>query len=468
MKIRDRRVLIVDDDRDFADSLAELLVEKGYAAQAAYDDQDAIHLLKSLEAQVVLLDIRLHGKNGLDLISTLKTIQPDLYCILITAHASLDTAIRALHCGAYDYLMKPVPDDVLMKSLDRCFNMIRLQAENRAALQSLRNIELINSAIFESALDSIITIDHEGKVIEFNAAAEKAFGYKRSEIIGREMAELIIPPRLRERHRQGLKNYLRTNRSVMIGHRTETMAMRADHSTFPIEISLVRVPIDGPPIFASYIRDISSKKQAEKEMKRSKERLERALEGTIQAIASTLESRDPYTAGHQRRVANLACAIGEKLGLNESRLKCIRMGATIHDIGKIHVPAEILSKPSQLTTIEYSLVKTHTTVGYDILKAIEFPWMVAEIAHQHHERMDGSGYPQGLKDNEILLEARIVAVADVVEAMSTHRPYRPSKGTKKALKEITDHKGTLYDKDAVNTCLQLFQENDRSVSAYVT
>ncbi len=172
----------------------------------------------------------------------------------------------------------------------------------------------------------------------------------------------------------------------------------------------------------------------------------------------TIEMRDPYTAGHQRRVSKLSCAIAQDMGLPQEQIEGIRMAGDIHDLGKIYVPAEILSKPGQLTDIEFSIIRTHSQVGYDILKSIEFPWPLAQIIYQHHERLDGSGYPNNLKNGEILLEARIISVADVAEAMSSHRPYRPSHGMEKALKEIAQHRGRLYDAAVVDCCLRLFRE----------
>ena len=185
------------------------------------------------------------------------------------------------------------------------------------------------------------------------------------------------------------------------------------------------------------------------------------LDETIVAITKAVEARDPYTAGHQRQVAKLAVAIARRMGLDEDALQGIHMGATIHDIGKINIPAEILSKPSRLNEMEYLMVRMHPKIGYDILKDVHFPWPVAEVAYQHHERMDGSGYPQGLKGEQIRMEARIVAVADVVEAMTSHRPYRPGLGHEVAIAEISDYSGIRYDADVVNACLAVFADGFR-------
>ncbi len=191
------------------------------------------------------------------------------------------------------------------------------------------------------------------------------------------------------------------------------------------------------------------------EHRRTEQELRNVMEGIIQAMALTAEIRDPYTAGHQRRVSQLACAIAREMQLTEERIEGIRLAALVHDLGKIYVPAEILSKPGWLTEIEFGLIKSHPQLGHDILKTIEFPWPIAEIVLQHQERLDGSGYPQGLSGNQILLEARIIGVADVVEAMAFHRPYRPALGMEKAIEEISQNKGLLYDPEVVKACLHV-------------
>ncbi|GAB4301787.1 MAG: hypothetical protein Kow0096_22880 [Thiohalomonadaceae bacterium] len=206
-------------------------------------------------------------------------------------------------------------------------------------------------------------------------------------------------------------------------------------------------------------RDITARKQVEDERKRIGESLQRSLVQTIQAIAVTIEKRDPYTAGHQQRVAELATAIAGEMGLPEEQREGLRLGALIHDIGKIYVPAEFLNRPGHLSDTEFEIIQSHPVMGYDIVKGIEFPWPVAEMVVQHHERLDGSGYPKGLKGDEILLEARILAVADVVEAMASHRPYRAALPFDEALVEIERHRGTRYDPAVVDACLKLFRED---------
>ncbi|MDI6742522.1 MAG: PAS domain S-box protein [Smithella sp.] len=205
-------------------------------------------------------------------------------------------------------------------------------------------------------------------------------------------------------------------------------------------------------------RNVTERKLAEEKLQKTLDSLKRAVGTTIQVLVTALEARDPYTAGHQSRSSDLACAIAEEMGLDNDRIEGIRMAGTIHDIGKLSIPAEILTKPGKLTNIEFSLIKEHSRIGYDMLKDVDSPWPLADIVRQHHERMNGSGYPDNLKGDDILIEARILAVADVVEAMGSHRPYRASLGIEAALAEIEQNKGILYDTETVDACLKLFHE----------
>jgi putative nucleotidyltransferase with HDIG domain len=207
-------------------------------------------------------------------------------------------------------------------------------------------------------------------------------------------------------------------------------------------------------------KDIVRRESAEAEVQSTLDKLRSAMGGIVQAMALTVERRDPYTAGHQRRVSDLARGVAAEMALSAHQIDGIRMAGLIHDLGKICVPVEILSKPGQLSEIEHTLIKDHPQVGYEILKEIEFPWPVAQIVLQHHERIDGSGYPAGLCGEDILVEARTLAVADVVEAMASHRPYRPTLGRDMALEEISQNRGVLYDPDVVDACMKLFQEKD--------
>jgi putative nucleotidyltransferase with HDIG domain len=212
-------------------------------------------------------------------------------------------------------------------------------------------------------------------------------------------------------------------------------------------------------------RDITERRQAEEKLHQTLDRLTKAVGATIQVLVSAVESRDPYTAGHQLRVADLARTIATEMGLSQDKIEGIRMAGSIHDIGKLSIPAEILSKPTKLTDIEFSLIKEHSQSGYEMLKNVESPWPLAQIVYQHHERINGSGYPRNLKGDEILIDARIMAVADVVEAMASHRPYRPTLGIEAALEEIEKNKGILYDDVVAEACLRLFREKGYKLPA---
>lgn len=227
----------------------------------------------------------------------------------------------------------------------------------------------------------------------------------------------------------------------------------------PVEVDLLEEMADD---LAFGVRTIHTRHERDLALEKSRHylaQLQSSLEDTVRAIAGIVELRDPYTAGHQVRVAGLATAIARQMGLSDEQVQCIHLGSIVHDLGKIKIPAEILSKPGRLSDIEYQFIKAHAQAGYDILKDISFPWPIAQMALQHHERVDGTGYPQGLKGDAFMLEARILGVADVVEAMSSHRPYRAALGTEAALEEISKHRGSYFDPKVVDACLTLFRDN---------
>lgn len=241
-------------------------------------------------------------------------------------------------------------------------------------------------------------------------------------------------------------------------HRRETTELKIAERYFDV-IADPLLDESGRLVSAVHIiTDITRRKCAEEELQQGFKNLQKTLEGTILAMVKVVETKDPYTAGHQQRVAKLCCAIAKEMGLPAQQINVIRMASLIHDVGKIYIPTEILSKPGQLNEIEFKLVKTHPQVGHDMLKTIEFLSPVVTIVLQHHERMNGSGYPQGVSSEDIILEAKILGVADVIEAMSSHRPYRAALGLDKALEEISKNKGILHDTQVVDVCFKLFYD----------
>jgi HD-GYP domain-containing protein (c-di-GMP phosphodiesterase class II) len=238
------------------------------------------------------------------------------------------------------------------------------------------------------------------------------------------------------------------------------VGVRRDGAMIDVEVHGTRATHDDRPAIIGLLQDISEKKRAAEQVQRYLTQLESAFQSTVEVATTLSEMRDPYTAGHERRVGKLAAAIGTELGFDDRRIEGLRIAGYLHDIGKITIPAEILSKPGKLTQVEFQLIQVHPRASFDVLKDVEFPWPIAEVALQHHERMDGSGYPQGLKGDAILLDARILAVADVIEAMSSHRPYRAGLGIDAALAEIERGNGSRYDADVADACLRLFRERN--------
>ena len=248
----------------------------------------------------------------------------------------------------------------------------------------------------------------------------------------------------------------------------ETVGLKKDDSQFPFYVESARIELPDGPAIIGYFTDITERKRAEESerLRESYAKLAKTFEQTVESLASITEMRDPYTSGHQIRVASLACKIASEIGMSTEQISAIRTAALLHDIGKIIVPPEILNKPGKLNALERSFVEAHAQASYEILKNIEFEFPIAEIILQHHEKLDGSGYPWGLSGEGILKEASVLTVADIVEAMASHRPYRPALPLKVALEEISSHRGTLYDADVVDACLRLFLKKGFSRSVW--
>jgi PAS domain S-box-containing protein/putative nucleotidyltransferase with HDIG domain len=335
--------------------------------------------------------------------------------------------------------------------------VIRDITERKQAEQALKESEAKYRSIFEKAIEGMYQTIPDGRFLSINPAMAHMHGYESPEEMMTNVTnigkQLYVNPEDRMRYR----NLLQTHEIV---ERFETQTYRKDGTQIWVSLNAHVVKDDAGKIlyFEGTAEDIAERKLAEEELKQTLEKLRKSLISTIQVMSLTIETKDPYTAGHQRRVSNLARTIAQEMGLAKDTIDNIRMAGIIHDIGKMSVPAEILSKPGKLNDIEMSLIKFHSQLGYDILKDAELPYPIAKIVLQHHERLDGSGYPEGLKGDQILLEAHILAVADVVEATASHRPYRPALGIDVALEEIEKNKGILYDTEVVEACLKLFRE----------
>lgn len=326
--------------------------------------------------------------------------------------------------------------------------------ERKKAEETLRKSQQEFASIFHNNPEALVYLDDKDTVLEINSRFSELFGYNLKEIKGKDINSGIIHPP------DKIDEAKRLTKKVIKGYiNYDTIRKKKDGTLFSVSISGSSVLIDGKTKGRIILyQDITQRKQAEQKIKQGYEKLQRTMEATIYIISKIIETRDPYTSGHQNTVSQLAVAIAQEMKLPEDKIEGIRIAALIHDIGKINIPAEILSKPSKLNEMEFSLIKNHPKIGYDILRKIDFSWPVAKIVLQHHEKIDGSGYPQGLKGEKILLEAKIIGVADVVEVTSSHRPYRPAFGIDKALEEISQNRGILYDPEVVDTCIKLFKE----------
>lgn len=317
--------------------------------------------------------------------------------------------------------------------------------------------------ILENSPD-VLFVNKNDRVAYINAAGVQLLGASRAEdLLDRPVFDLFLPES-HERIRERIRN-LRKQAESRAEASQETMVSLTGQR-LPVTANAVSYrdgDDDSDLAILVTCRDIRSEIAAEQTIADYVSRLEDTVLGTAAALSQMVELRDPYTAGHERRVGELAAAIAAEMGFDDNFQRGLRLAGAVHDIGKIQVPAEILTRPTALTPTEFELVKAHAQAGYEVLRDIDFPWPIAEVAHQHHERIDGSGYPQGLKGDAILLEARIAAVADVVEAMSSHRPYRPALGIEKALAEVESGAGTRYDADAVRACLTLFRDKNYSI-----
>lgn len=313
--------------------------------------------------------------------------------------------------------------------------------------------------LVENSHDFICTHDLSGRILSANPQSAKMIGYEQKAILNMNLGDFLTPET-----RPQFENYIEEIKKN--GAARGLMAVQT--STGEIRIweynNTLRTEGVEEPIVRGIARDVTKQKRAERTLQKTLKNLRKAVGGTVQALAAVVEIKDPYTAGHQRRVADLARAIATEMDLSDEIIDGLRLGGIVHDIGKINVPAEILVKPGKITPLEFSLIQTHAEVGYELLKNIEFPWPIAEMVLQHHEKMDGSEYPTGVSGEKICLEARILCVADVVEAMASNRPYRPALGIDAALDEVEKKKGIQFDPQVVEACLRIFRDQGYQIN----
>jgi len=348
-----------------------------------------------------------------------------------------------LHAIARNLLREEAVRSIVVRALD--------VTEGKALERALKESNAKFRCLVEQAISGIYIIQDE-KFVYVNPRFSELFGYSASELIGAPFPQLVAEAdraTVTSNIRRRLEKQVKTLRYSFNG-------LRKDGSTFIVGVQGTFAEYEGKPAVIGILQDITDRVAAEKREQQYAAQLENALLGTVNAVSNMLLYRDPYTAGHEKRVGHLSASIATTMGLAPQAVKALELIGSIHDVGKIAVPAEILAKPAKLSLAEFELVKEHSKVGHDLLQEVKFPWPVAKTILEHHERLDGSGYPRGLQGEAISLTARIVAVADVVEAMASHRPYRPALGIDAALSEIERGKGTLYDAQATAACMDLF------------
>ncbi|MBC8264730.1 MAG: response regulator [Anaerolineales bacterium] len=518
--IVNKRILIVEDSLVQVARLKNLLQGRGYWVTVATNGQEALAAAREREPDLIISDIIMPGMDGYEMCQAIKHdgVLRDIPVILLTVLSDTKDVIRALRAGVDYYLTKPYYENHLLSQVESALarpvrqkndgaeeelevafggerhvitsdrqqilnlllstydnavqqnqKLIKTQRElqkmneqlqqeiidRKQAEGEIRRLKDFNEGIVQNMAEGIAVEDAEGCIIFVNPAAADLLGYSPKELLGQHWT-VIVPadqhPSVQAAHERRMHGE---------ADRYELQLVHQDGTLVPVLVSgSPRIEEGRFAGTLTVFTDITEHKQVEEELQQSLERLRRTFDGTVQALASAIRTRNPYMAGHQRRVTQLACAIAREMGLPEEQIEGIRVAGLIHDIGKISVPVEILSNPNGISDLEYGIIKAHPQIGYDILKAVEFPWPVAEIVLQHNERLDGSGYPQGLSGDEILLEARIIGVADVVDAMSSHQPYRAARGLDKALEEISQNRGVLYDPGAVGACLKLFKQKE--------
>ena len=443
------QILIVEDERIVGDDIKMIVQRLGYTVSGiAFSGEEAIKKIEKMQPDLVLMDIVLEGEmSGIDAAEIIRS-RFNIPVVYLTAYSDKKTLERAKITEPFCYILKPFEDRDLHSTIEMALYKHKTRNMLMESEEKYRSLaENAHDAIYISTLDGFLYA---------NPAFEKLTGWKKEDLCSKKFNfwDTVHPDDIdliREREMAR-----KAGKKVPPGN--EFRILSKDKVVKIVEANTVNIGKKGDMKEIGILRDITVRKKAEEELKKSLERLQKTFEETINALVSALEKRDPYTAGHQRRVTNLACAVAKEMGFSREQINGLRLAGLVHDVGKIQIPTEILIKPTNLSEVEFVMIKMHPQIGYDILKSIEFPYPVAQIVLQHHERMDGSGYPAGISSEEILPEARVLAVADVVEAMSSHRPYRPALGISTALREITKFKGSLYDTEVVDAFWKLFNE----------
>jgi len=476
-------LLIVDDDLTSLKLLRAELESEGHAVFEAHDGVDALALLEHQRVDAVISDILMPRMDGYRLCHEIRKHARlhDLPIILYTSiYTSPGDEKLALDMGVDKFLKKPVSIETLVAALHEVITMphaapqpkslqevevLKEYSERLVNKLEEKNTELVASegkfrALVEQSIVAICIVQDD-QFVYVNPEMQKILGWSEEEMTSRTVSDFIVP----EDHALARENIPKRISGGVPSVRYYLRMLHQSGAVLQVEVHGSRTDYNGRPAVMGMLLDITARKQAEDEILRQTQQLRRTVEGAVLAMSLVVETRDPYTAGHERRVSELATAIATDMGMAGEQLAALRHAGLIHDIGKVAVPAEILSKPGRLSAVEFELIKQHPATGFDILASIDFGAPVAEMVLQHHERLDGSGYPRGLAGEAILPEAKILAVADVVEAMSSHRPYRAALGMEAALAEVREHAGVKYDAAVAAACVRLVEEQGFQFSA---
>ena len=451
--MRQAKVFVVEDESIISMGIQNVLDKFGYSVNGtATTGEEAIEKIRADQPDLILMDIMLKGNlNGIETSRVLLS-ETSIPIIFLTSYSDDDMISKASEIGAYGYILKPINERELYSSIETALSKNEID-------RKLIDKEKYVSSILENIADGIITVGLDGKIEYMNDSAEELTGWGKNDAYNRHLTDVFnIIEMEDERPRARVISDLYADGITKF----DSDLVRNNGQVIIIECKIVPIKNYRNEIIGSIISfsNISDRRRAELEMKNNLRNLRKTLKGTVNALATLSEKRDPYTAGHQRRVTQLACLIAREMKLNSREVEGIFVAGILHDIGKIYIPSEILNRPGKISEAEFTIIKTHSEVGYEIVKEIEFPWNISNIILQHHERIDGSGYPYRLKGDEIQREAKIITVSDVVEAISSHRPYRPSLGIEMAMKEISTNKGLLYDEETVDVCIKIFREKD--------
>ncbi len=447
------RVLLIEDSEDDAVLILRELRKAGYTplSERVETEYTMRSALSSQKWDIILSDYNMPEFCAAEALSVYRECGIEIPFIIVSGAVGEEKAVQLMKEGAHDYVMK---DNLkrLVPAIERELKESEDRKSRKIAEDSYRKSDFIVNA----SRDMMALINRSGIFETVNSSFCKIFGKERQqEIVGHSVSEIWG----QEVYEQKIKPCLeRCQNGEDIN--TEDWFDMEGMGTQCLEISYIPYRNSNGVVTHAIMaaHNITNRKMAEQELDKSYRNLQKTLEETVNALSALVEMRDPYTAGHQNRVARIARAIAQELGLSEDAVQGIWVASLIHDIGKVRVPADILSRPAHLSSAEFELIKEHPQTGYEILRKIDFPWPIAEIVLQHHERINGSGYPLGLKGDEILFASRIIGVADVVEAMTYHRPYREALGLDAALDEIKENKGILYDSDVVDACIKVFLE----------